>query len=228
AVLAGGSALLVCPAPGESETSQRGVLALASESDCARDGDSSPAGRWSARLVDDENSADSTDDDGDDAPDGVIAAAPHRIDVALNSVLLTYGVVMSVYGTDFDNRALRGPPAGVSSDSSQDSDDDDGDDAPDAVVAAEPIRPIDLAQTLFIRTNIVAAYTVDVDAHALRGPPSPLPSDSSDVGDEERPALDVTTLRRPAYQSGSSLLHRLDDGSSFGRASGGQSLRAPP
>jgi len=209
AVLAGGSALLVCPAPGESETSQRGVLALASESDCARDGDSSPAGRWSARLVDDENSADSTDDDGDDAPDGVIAAAPHRIDVALNSVLLTYGVVMSVYGTDFDNRALRGPPAGVSSDSSQDSDDDDGDDAPDAVVAAEPIRPIDLAQTLFIRTNIVAAYTVDVDAHALRGPPS-LASGSSDVRDHER------------------LFHALHDGHPFYCASGGQSLRAPP
>jgi len=228
AVLAGGSTLLVCPAPSESETSQAGVLALASGSDCERESDSSPAGCWSPRLADNEDSADSTDDDGDDAPDGVIAAAPHRIDVAMNGVLLAHGVLVSAYGADFENLALRGPPAGVSSDSSQDSDDDDGDDAPDAVVAAEPIRPIDLAQTLFIRTNIVAAYTVDVDAHALRGPPSPLPSDSSDVGDEERPALDVTTLRRPAYQSGSSLLHRLDDGSSFGRASGGQSLRAPP
>src|SRR5438067_8347202 len=156
--LAGGSARLVCPAPGESGRSRGGVLALASESDCARDGDSSPAGRWSARLVDDENSADSTDDDGDDAPDGVIAAAPHRIDVALNSVLLTYGVVMSVYGTDFDNRALRGPPAGVSSDSSQDSDDDDGDDAPDAVIAAEQIQTCIIEHTLFIRSHIVVAY----------------------------------------------------------------------
>src|SRR6059036_2454980 len=119
AVLAGGSALLVCPAPSESEISQRGVLALASGSDCAPDGDSSPAGRWSARLVDDENSADSTDDDGDDAPDGVIAAAPHRIDVALNGVLLPHGALVSVSGADFDNHALRGPPEGVPSDSSQ-------------------------------------------------------------------------------------------------------------
>ena len=228
AVLAGGSALLVCPAPSESETSQAGVLALASGSECARGGDPSPDGRWSPRLVDDENSADSTDDDDDHAPDGAIAAAPHRIDVVLNGVLLAHGALPSAHGADFDNRALRGPPEGVPSDSSQDSDDDDDDDAPDAVVAAEPIRPIDLQHTLFIRTDLVAACAVDVDAHALRGPPSPLPSDSSDVSDEERPALDTTTSRRLARQCASPLLDGLDDRSSFGRASGGQSLRAPP
>src|SRR5437588_7624192 len=118
AVLAGGGALLVCPAPGESETSQRSVLAFESGSDCEREGDSSPAGRWSARLVDDENAADSTDDDDDDAPGGVIAAAPHRIDVALNAMLLAHGVLVSAYGADFENLALRGPPEAVPSDSS--------------------------------------------------------------------------------------------------------------
>ena len=209
AVLAGGSALLVCPAPSESETSQRGVLALASGTDCVRDGDSSPAGRWSARLVDDENSADSTDDDGDDAPDGVIAAAPHRIDVALTGVRLAHGVLVSAYGADFENRALRGPPEGVPSDSSQDSDDDDDDDAPDAVIAAEPIRPIDLQHTLFIRNDIAAAYAADMDTHPLRGPPSLAP-DSSDVRGHER------------------LLYALHDSHPFSCASGGQSLRAPP
>jgi hypothetical protein len=198
-------------------------------SDCARDADSSPAGRWSARLADDENSADSTDDDGDDAPDGVIAAAPHRIDVALTGLLLAHGVLASAYRADFENRALRGPPEGFQSDSSQDSDDDDGDDAPDAVIAAEPIRPIDFAQTLFIRTDIVAAYGVDVDTHALRGPPAaPLPSDSSDVTDEERPTLEMATPRGPAHQSDSQLSLALADGNSFHCTSDGQSLRAPP
>ena len=228
AALAGGSAILLCPAPSGSETSERSVLALASGSDCARDGVSSPAARWSARLVDDGNSADSTDDDGDDAPDGVIAAAPHRSAVALNGILLAHGVLVPAYGADFENHALRGPPAGIPSDSSQDSDDDDDDDAPDAVVSAEPIRPIDFAQTLFIRPDTVAAYAADMDTHALRGPPSPLYSDSSDVSDDDWPALDVMTSRRRAHQSGSPLLHGFDDGSSFGRASGGQSLRAPP
>jgi len=118
-------------------------------------------------------------------------------------------VVASVYGTDFDNRALRGPPEGITSDSSQDSDDDDDDDAPDAVIAAEPIRPIDLQHTLFIRTDIVAACAADIDTHALRGPPS-LASGSSDVRDHER------------------LFHALHDGHPFYCASGGQSLRAPP
>jgi hypothetical protein len=210
AVLAGGSALLLCPAPSEPEASSHSILALESGADCTHDDASRPAARWSARLVDDDNTADSTDDDGDDAPDGVIAAAPHRLDVVLNSVLLAHVALVSAYGADFDNRALRGPPEGAPSDSSQDSDDDDGDDAPDAVIAGETIRPTDLEQTFFIRNDPVTAYTVDIDEQPLRGPPAPV-SDSSDVTDLER------------------LPHALDDAShSLWRAFDGQSLRAPP
>jgi hypothetical protein len=228
AILAGGSALLFCPALSESETSERSVLALASASDCTRDDSSVPAGRWSARFVDDQDSADSTDDDGDDAPDGVIAAAPHRIAVALNGVLLAHAALVHAYGADFDNRALRGPPQGIPSDSSQDSDDDDGDDAPDGVIAAETIRPTDLQHTLFISNDLVTAHAVHMDVHALRGPPTPLPSDSSDVSDEERPALEMTTSGGLAHQSEARLLHALDGGHSFCCAFCGESLRAPP
>jgi hypothetical protein len=185
--------------------------ALASATDClGGDANSSRDGRWAVRLLDDENSADSTDDDGDDAPDGVIAAAPHRIDVALNSVLLAHALLVSAYGADFDNRALRGPPAELPDDSSQDStDDDDDDDAPDALIGAAPIRPIDIHTTFFVHDSPAPAYAADVDADALRGPPS-LPLDSPDV-----------TVEQPFF-------HTLDDRHSFSRAFGGESLRAPP
>jgi len=210
AILAGGSALLLCPALSESETSERSVLALVSGSDCARDNDSVPAARWSARLVDDDNSPDSTDDDGDDAPDGVIAAAPHRIAVALNGVLLAHSALVSAYWADFGIRALRGPPAELPDDSSsQDSDDDDDDDAPDAIIGAAPIRPIDLQTTFFIHKSLVATYAADVDADPLRGPPS-LALNSSDARGHER------------------FFHTLDDGHSLYGAFAGESLRAPP
>src|SRR5262249_30253699 len=81
AALAGGGALVLCPPPGASEVPLGELHALTSATDCSRDAHSSPAGRWSARLRDDEDSTESTDDDGDDAPGGLIAAAPHQIDV---------------------------------------------------------------------------------------------------------------------------------------------------
>jgi hypothetical protein len=183
--------------------------ALMSATDCSRDGNSSPAGRWSARLRDDEDSTDSTDDDGDDAPDGLIAAAPHQIDVGAAAAVVALPALVVAHQADLDGHALRGPPEGDHSDSSQDSTDDDDDDAPDAIVNGAPIRPIDLHTTYFVHDQPLAAYASDVETHALRGPPSLACSASPDLTDDRTPQ------------------HMIDD-PFFELASGDQSLRAPP
>jgi hypothetical protein len=130
AALAGGSALLLCPPASASETPLSDLRALTSATDRSHDPESSPDGRWTMRLVADDNSTDSTDDDGDDAPDGIVAAAPGQIEVDGNASVVPSRPLQVVNRGNLDSCTLRGPPAGVASDSSQDSSSPTNDAAP--------------------------------------------------------------------------------------------------